>query len=87
MGTWTINRQQINAPTITAENATYTGEAYAGKVTLEHSEASDSRGSSQDIIDLDDTNIRYYTQPTGGNSGNAPVNAGTYPSQLHHYLW
>lgn len=87
LGTWTINRQQINAPTITAENATYTGEAYAGKVTLEHSEASDSRGSSQDIIDLDDTNIRYYTQPTGGNSGNAPVNAGTYYAGVESDGW
>ena len=87
LGTWTINRQQINAPTITAENATYTGEAYAGKVTLEHSEASDSRGSSQDIIDLDDTNIRYYTQPTGGNSGNAPVNAGAYFAGVESNGW
>lgn len=87
LGTWTINPLQINAPTITAENATYTGEAYAGKVTLEHSEASDSRGSSQDIIDLDDTNIRYYTQPTGGNSGNAPVNAGTYYAGVESDGW
>lgn len=87
LGTWTINRQQINAPTITAENATYTGEAYAGKVTLEHSEASDSRGSSQDIIDLDDTNIRYYTQQTGGNGGDAPVNAGTYFAGVESNGW
>ena len=87
LGTWTINRQQINAPTITAENATYTGEAYAGKVTLEHSEASDSRGSSQDIIDLDDTNIRYYTQRTGGNGGDAPVNAGTYFAGVESNGW
>ena len=87
LGTWTIGKLQINAPTINAEGATYTGEAYAGKVTLEHSEASDSRGSSQDIIDLDDTNIRYYTQPTGGNSGNAPVNAGTYYAGVESDGW
>ncbi len=90
LGTWTINRQQINAPTITAEGAIYTGEAYAaGKVTLKHSEASDSRGSSQGIIDLENTkpNIRYYTQPTGGNGGDAPVNAGNYYAGVESDGW
>lgn len=87
LGTWTIGKLQINAPTINAESTTYTGEAYAGQVTLEHSKASDSRGSSQDIIDLDDTNIRYYTQRTGGNGGDAPVNAGTYFAGVESDGW
>lgn len=87
LGTWTINPLQINAPTINAESTTYTGETYNGEVTLKHSEASDSRGSSQDIIDLDDTNIRYYTQRTGGNGGDAPVNAGTYFAGVESNGW
>lgn len=86
---WRITPLQIAAPTITAPSATYTGEAYAGQVTLEHSKASDSRGSSQDIIDLDKTksNIRYYTQQTGGNGGDAPVNAGTYYAGVESDGW
>lgn len=86
---WRITPLQIAAPTITAPSATYTGEAYAGQVTLEHSKASDSRGSSQDIIDLDKTksNIRYYTQQTGGNGGDAPVNAGTYYAGVENWAF
>lgn len=86
---WRITPLQIAAPTITAPSATYTGEAYAGQVTLEHSKASDSRGSSQDIIDLDKTksNIRYYTQQTGGTGGSAPVNAGTYFAGVESNGW
>ena len=89
LGTWTIGKLQINAPTITAKNATYDGEAYNGEVTLKHSEASDSRGSSRDIIDLENTkpNIRYYTQPTGGNGGDAPVNAGNYYAGVESDGW
>ena len=86
---WRISPQQINAPTITAPSATYDGEAYDGTVTLEHSKASDSRGSSRDIIDLENTksNIRYYTQRTGGNGGDAPVNAGTYFAGVENWVF
>lgn len=90
LGTWTINRQQINAPTITADDAIYDGEAYNGEVTLKHSEASDSRGSSRNIIDLENTkpNIRYYTQPTGGTAlENTPVNAGNYYAGVESDGW
>lgn len=75
---------QINAPTITAEGATYTGGAYAGKVTLVHSD------SSEGIIDLENTksNIRYYTQQTGGTAlENTPVNAGTYYAGVESNGW
>lgn len=83
LGTWTIGKLQINAPTITAEGATYTGGAYAGKVTLVHSD------SSEGIIDLEKTksNILYYTQQTGGNGGDAPVNAGTYFAGVESNGW
>lgn len=83
LGTWTIGKLQINAPTITAEGATYTGGAYAGKVTLVHSD------SSEGIIDLEKTkpNIRYYTQRTGGNGGDAPVNAGNYYAGVESDGW
>lgn len=83
LGTWTIGKLQINAPTITAEGATYTGGAYAGKVTLVHSD------SSEGIIDLEKTkpNIRYYTQRTGGNGGDAPVNAGTYFAGVENWVF
>lgn len=87
LGTWTINPLQINAPTITAEDATYDGEAYDGTVTLEHSEKSGSNGSSEGIIDLNETNILYYTQPTGGTGGSAPVNAGTYFAGVESNGW
>lgn len=84
LGTWTIGKLQINAPTITAEGATYTGGAYAGKVTLVHSD------SSEGIIDLENTksNIRYYTQQTGGTAlENTPVNAGTYYAGVESNGW
>ena len=83
LGVWTIGKMPINAPTITAGAATYTGEAYAGKVTLVHSD------SSEGIIDLEKTkpNVRYYTQRTGGNGGDAPVNAGTYYAGVESDGW
>ena len=87
---WTINPLQINAPTINAESTTYTGETYNGEVTLKHSGASDSRGSSRDIIDLEKTkpNIRYYTQATGGTAlENTPVNAGTYYAGVENWAF
>lgn len=89
LGTWTIGKLQINAPTITAPDAAYDGVPYDGEVTLKHSEASGSREGSQDIIDLDKTksNIRYYTQQTGGNGGDAPVNAGTYFAGVESNGW
>ena len=40
LGSWTINALQIAAPTITAEDATYTGAPYAGEVALAHSNSS-----------------------------------------------
>ncbi len=89
LGTWTIGKLQINAPTITAPDATYDGVPYDGEVTLKHSKESSGIGSSNGIIDLNATksNICYYTQPTGGNGGDAPVNVGTYYAGVENWVF
>lgn len=89
LGTWTIGKLQIYPPTIAAPDAAYDGVPYDGEVTLNHSKESSGIGSSQDIIDLDKTksNICYYTQPTGGTGGSAPVNAGTYFAGVESNGW
>lgn len=81
LGTWTIGKLQINAPTITAEGATYTGGAYAGKVTLVHSD------SSEGIIDLEKTKISYYADKTGGEPMAPPVNVGTYYAGVEEWTF
>lgn len=87
LGTWTIGKLQIYPPTIAAPDATYDGVPYDGEVTLKHSSVSGSNGSSEGIIDLNETNILYYTQPTGGTGGSAPVNAGTYFAGVESNGW
>ena len=85
---WTINRQQINAPTITAPDAAYDGVPYDGEVTLKHSSVSGSNGSSEGIIDLKTTSISYYTAQNDGNPlQDTPVNAGTYYAGVESDGW
>ena len=88
LGTWTINPLQINAPTITAPDAAYDGVPYDGEVTLKHSEASDSRGSSRDIIDLENTQISYYTTQNGGEPlQSAPINVRDYYAGVQNWAF
>lgn len=88
LGTWTIGKLQIAAPTIAAEDVTYTGAPYAGMVSLAHS-VKDAFESSSGIIDLDATksnNIRYYNQETGGTAlKDTPVDAGTYYAGVENW--
>lgn len=72
--TWKINKQSINAPTVEAADATYTGLAYDAKnkiKILTHTE------TSEDVLVLG-SNHKYYTSQSGGNAIGTPVNAGTY---------
>lgn len=85
---WKINPLQINAPTITAPDAAYDGVPYDGEVTLKHSEASDSRGSSRDIIDLENTQISYYTTQNGGEPlQSAPINVRDYYAGVQNWAF
>lgn len=78
LGSWTINKKQINAPTLQAANGVYDGAAYDGAVTFTHSQSSGSNEDSEGII-LGVRSLSYYTQPTGGTAlQSPPINAGTY---------
>lgn len=78
LGSWTINKEQINAPTLQAANEDYDGAAYDGSVTFTHSQSSGSNEDSEGIIQ-GVGNLSYYTQPTGGTAlQSPPINAGTY---------
>ena len=78
LGSWTINKKQINAPTLQAANGDYDGAAYDGSVTFTHSQPSGSNEGSEGIIQ-GVGNLSYYTQPTGGTAlQSPPINAGTY---------
>lgn len=82
LGSWTINALQIAAPTITAEDATYTGAPYAGEVALAHS------NSSSGIINLDATTISYYAGPNDETAlENTPVNAGNYYAGVENWAF
>ncbi len=73
LGSWTINKKQINAPTLQAANADYDGA-----VTFTHSQSSGSNEGSKGIIQ-GVGNRSYYTQPTSGTAlQSPPINAGTY---------
>ena len=78
LGSWTINKKQINAPTLQAADGNYDGAAYDGLVTFTHSQPSGSNESSKGIIH-GVGNLSYYTQPIGGTAlQSPPINAGTY---------
>ena len=71
---WEITPMQVNAPTVKAADATYTGLEYdANNITIEqHSSNSDG------ILTLG-TDHKYYTnQGSQEAMATAPVNAGTY---------
>lgn len=87
LGTWTIGKLQIAAPTIAAADATYDGAAYAGKVSLTHSKAQGSNESSENIIDLEKTKISYYADKTGGEPMAPPVNVGTYYAGVEEWTF
>ena len=88
LGTWTIGKLQIAAPTIVAPDATYDGAAYDGKVSLTHSEAQGSNGSSDGIINLDATTISYYAGPNDETAlENTPVNAGNYYAGVENWAF
>lgn len=88
LGTWTIGKLQIAAPTIVAPDATYDGAAYDGKVSLTHSEAQGSNGSSDGIIDLAKTQISYYAGPNDETAlENTPVNAGNYYAGVENWAF
>ena len=78
LGSWTINKKQINAPTLQAANGVYDGAAYDGAVTFTHSQSSGSNEDSEGII-LGVRSLSYYTQSAGGTAlQSPPINAGTY---------
>ena len=86
LGTWTIGKLQIAAPTIVAPDATYDGAAYDGKVSLTHSEAQGSNGSSDGIIDLAKTQISYYAGPNDETAlKDTPVGAGNYYAGVENW--
>ena len=72
--TWKINKQSINAPTVEAADATYTGLAYDAKNKIKISTHTET---SEDVLVLG-SNHKYYTSQSGGNAIGTPVNAGTY---------
>lgn len=85
---WTINPLQINAPTITAPDAAYDGVPYDGEVTLKHSSVSGSNGSSEGIIDLENTQISYYTTQNGGEPlQSAPINVRDYYAGVQNWAF
>ena len=72
--TWEITPKQIQAPTVTAGDAVYTGKAYdAANIRLTaHSE------NSEDILILGTNHIYYASSTASTPLSGVPVNAGTY---------
>ena len=79
LGTWTISKGQIVAPTIQTRDTIYDAQPYeAANVTMTHSQAGGSLLGSEGLVTLGEGRTYYATENAQDEMDGVPVDAGTY---------